>query len=191
MYDRYIITFNILVKSIFGIFRVEPRWNKLWFSRNVFFNDNRCQSCLNTAMYLYLLWFETNWLAWWENIQLVFQLSHQCPGKEASDASVKRRQRWMAACLSTHLRSMSTPWIQCTHYGAWHSLDIVPCPGMKKGKAATLCEVGQVCEGVNSGYVSRMMWFDNSHSLWTLRAPKKPVKGLQSLQLLLWSFVWH
>lgn len=38
-------------------------------------------------------------------------------------------------------------------------------------------------KGLTVGYVSRMMRFDNSHSLWTRAAPKEPVKGRQPLQL--------
>ncbi len=62
-----------------------------------------------------------------------------------------------------------TDWILC---GAW---------SWRKGRP--FVKWVRSVKGLTVGYVSRMMWFDNSHSLWTLREPKKPVKGLQLLQL--------
>ncbi len=37
--------------------------------------------------------------------------------------------------------------------------------------------------GLTVAYVSRMTWFDNSHSLWTLTEPRKPVAVMLLLQL--------
>lgn len=80
---------------------------------------------------------------------------------------------------------MSTPWIQCSHYEAQHRLDIVRCLGTKKKKkAAALCEVGQVCEGVN-GWLCQQKWWDLIIPIaYELsEPPKKPVEGLQLQQL--------
>lgn len=55
----------------------------------------------------------------------------------------------MAAFQCARLRSMSTPGTQCAHYGARHRVDIVRRLGTNAKKAAALCEVGHVCEGVN------------------------------------------
>lgn len=66
----------------------------------------------------------------------------------------------------------NTGWILC---GAWV---------WRKKKAAALCEVGQVCEGVN-GWLCQQKWWDLIIPIaYELsESPKKHVKGLQSQQL--------